>query len=220
MFRAWQIFKPSSNLIRGAPLPWKSCHRPMTAVGLRQWSDHNTSGNASQFRIQLKPETLEVVQVSGAVLFQNTDSLVCFDSETWTAAFSVHNRLQQGSFKLWHSDITKLTLPLLSALQGPCEHHDHGKCWNGTSCTPGRFCRELIIHSGCSASPTDQPALSTEINRGNAQRLRDIRWVCKCSSQCLRTCMLPLPHLCPSLGTHAHWLQYHSPITMSVRSLL
>lgn len=162
----------------------KSCHRPMTAVGLRQRSDHNTSGKASQFGIQVKPDTLKVVEVSGAVLFQNTDLLVSFDSETWTAAFSVHNLLQLGSFNLCHSDITKPTLPLLSALQGPCEHPDHGKCWNGTSCTPGRFCTELIIHSGCSASLTNQPAFSTEISWGNAQRLRDSRWVCKLSTDC------------------------------------
>lgn len=54
----------------------------MTAAGLRQWSDHNSSGKASQLGIQLKPDTLEVVQACGAVLFQNTNSLVSFDSET------------------------------------------------------------------------------------------------------------------------------------------
>lgn len=165
---------------------------------------------------------LEIVQGSRVEPLQNTHSLVSFDSETQTAAFSAHNLLQPGSFNLCHSDITKPTLavlPLLSALQGPCEHHNHGKRWNGTSCTPGRFCTELIIHSSCSASLTDQPALSTEINWGNTQRLTDSRWVCKLSTDCLRTCMLPLPHLCPSLETQVRRVQYHSSITILVRSL-
>lgn len=74
---------------------------------MRQRSDHNPCGNANQLGLQLKSDTLKIVQDSGVVLFQNTHSLVSFDSETRTAAFSVHNLLHMGSFDLCHSDTTK-----------------------------------------------------------------------------------------------------------------
>lgn len=127
-----------------------------------EWSDHNTSCNANQFGLQLKSDMLEIVHVRGVVLFQHTHSLVSFDAETWATAFSVHSLLQLGSFNLCHSDTNKPTLAapsLLPALEGPCEHHDHAKCWNGTSCTPGRFVQNSsFTQAAQQVWPTNQPS--------------------------------------------------------------
>lgn len=131
MFRAQQIFTQFFSLIRVAPLPQgelPEAHYCSWAQAM-VWSQHLWQHQPIQ-DIRLKPDALEIVQGSRVEPLQNTHSLVSFDSETQTAAFSAHNLLQPGSFNLCHSDITKPTLavlPLLSALQGPCEHHNHGK---------------------------------------------------------------------------------------------
>lgn len=137
-----------------------------------EWSQHL---GHRQFRSRLKSDTLEIVQASGVVLFQNTHSLAPLGSETWTTAFWVHSLLQRAALTSatvtptnshWQHRLCFLRCRTLWAARD-------AKCWNGTSRTPGRFPTELIIHSGCSASLTDQPAFSTEINWGNREAQRE-----------------------------------------------